>query len=194
MERIILVRHGQTNTNIKGIIHAVKDDELLNNEGVRQMRETAEKLKNFSPTKVYTSNEKRTMQSGEVIAKKFGIGLETLDEIGERDWGNFVGKQWQEVEKILNPMSLEERYTYIPPNGESWKSFESRLIKAVNKIVEENKNKTTIIVSHGGVIRALMPYLLDMPKEESFKYNPDNASIVIFNHDNGKFTQQNYSL
>jgi broad specificity phosphatase PhoE len=37
-----------------------------------------------------------------------------------------------------------------------------------------------VIITHGGVIRALMPYLLGVPKEESFKYDPPNASITIF--------------
>jgi alpha-ribazole phosphatase len=190
MQRIILVRHGQTNTNIKGIIHAVKDEELLNIEGIKQMKKTAEKLKSFLPVKVYTSKEKRTIQSGEVIGRELGIPIETLDEIGERNWGNFTGKPWQEVEKILSSMTLDERYSYIPANGESWKQVESRLIKAITEILSQNKDDTIVVVSHGGVIRILMPYFLGASKEESFKYNPDNASITIFNHDNGKFSQE----
>jgi broad specificity phosphatase PhoE len=52
-----------------------------------------------------------------------------------------------------------------------------------------NKNKTIVIVSHLGGIRALMPYLLGLPREESFKYNPENASMMVFSHENGRFTQ-----
>jgi broad specificity phosphatase PhoE len=189
METIILVRHGETDTNVKGVLHAVKDEEVLNKEGKRQMEKVAGDLKQFSPTKIYTSNEKRTIESGEVIGNILNIPTETMEEIGERNWGDFVGQPWSEVEKVLNPMNIEERYSYIPFNGESWKAFEARLIKVINKIVEENKNQTTVIVSHGGVIRALMPYLLGKPKKESFKYDPRNASTTIFNYENGKFSQ-----
>jgi broad specificity phosphatase PhoE len=142
MEKIILVRHGQTNTNVRGVMHAVKDEEVLNEEGKRQMAKVAEDLEYLKPTKIYTSNEKRTKESGDIIAKKFGIPLETLEDIGERNWGDFVGQPWSEVEKILKPMSIEQRYLYTPPNGESWKTFETRLIQAINKIIKENPNQT----------------------------------------------------
>jgi broad specificity phosphatase PhoE len=188
MERIILIRHGQTDTNVKGVLHSTKEDEFLNDEGVRQMKEVAKKLKSLSPAKVYTSNEKRTIQSGEVIAEEFGVKVDITEGIGERNWGDFAGRKWEEIQKVLDPMTLNERYEYLPPNGESWKQFETRLIKAINNILLQNKEKTVAVISHGGVIRALMPYLLGLPKEESFKYDPNNASIIIFDHNNGKFS------
>ena len=84
-------------------------------------------------------------------------------------------------------MSLEERYTYIPPEGESWQEFETRLIASLKRILNENQGKTIVVVSHGGAIRASMPYLLNVPKEESFKYDPANASITSFDFDGEKF-------
>mgnify|MGYP001597684081 CR=1 FL=1 len=41
----------------------------------------------------------------------------------------------------------------------------------------------------GGAIRALMPFLLGVPKEESYAYDPDNASLTIFDFDENRFTQ-----
>ncbi len=59
----------------------------------------------------------------------------------ERNWGVFTGKPWGEVKKILDPMSIEERYDYTPPQGESWRVFEGRLIKAVKKILKKTRIK-----------------------------------------------------
>jgi broad specificity phosphatase PhoE len=194
MERIILVRHGQTNKNAEGKLHMADDGESLNNVGIEQIKKTAEKLKGFLPAKVYSSKEKRATESAQIIAKELGIASDIIEGMQERNWGDFSGNTWEEILKILQPMSLEERYLYIPPSGESWKQFESRLIQAINVLLSQNKNKTIVVVSHMGAIRALMPYLLGLPKEESFKYEPGNASVVVFNHDNGKFFQQNFSL
>lgn len=47
-----------------------------------------------------------------------------------------------------------------------------------------------MVVSHGGAIRALMPHLLGVPKEESFKYDPDNASLAIFEYDGDNFIKK----
>lgn len=189
MERIILVRHGQTKKNKVGIIHSFGDEELLNETGIDQIKKTASKLEEFSPVKVFSSQGKRATQSGDLIAQNLKVKLEVIRGLEERNWGDFSGRTWEEVAKVLDPMTLDQRYNYIPPNGESWKEFETRLIKTINKILAENKEATTVVVSHGGAIRALMPYFLNMPGDESFKYKPDNASITIFDHKEGKFTK-----
>ena len=123
-----------------------------------------------------------------ILSQRLNILLENITGLQERNWGVFSDKPWPEVKAILDKMALEERYNYIPPSGESWKEFEERLVSAINKALEGNKDKTIIIVSHGGAIRALMPYLLGVPREESFKYDPANASITIFDCNEGEFT------
>lgn len=189
MKQLILVRHGETAKNVVDVMHTTGDVEPLNENGVEQMKKTAEKLKEFRLIKVYSSKEARAAQSGEIISKILGVQLETIDGMQERNWGEFSGKSWPEVQKVLGPMSLEERYTYTPPGGESWEQFEKRLIAAVNLIMEKHPGQTIALVSHGGAIRALMPYLLSAPKEESFKHNPDNASLTIFNKEDGALKQ-----
>ncbi len=189
MEKLILVRHGQTEKNIAGVVHESGDVEELTSTGTVQIDKTAERLKEFQPNKVYSSKERRAIQSGELIASKLDISYEAIDGMEERNWGELSGKTWAEIQAILEPMTLEERYTYIPPGGESWEQFERRLISTVSELMEKNKGDSIVVVSHGGAIRALMPYLLGAPKEESFKHNPDNASITIFSSDDGKLNQ-----
>jgi|SRR3989338_3727513 len=188
MERIVLVRHGETAKNVRGIIHPHGDEELLNKNGIKQILAAAKRLKELKPDIVYSSEGKRAQQSGELISKELGLELKTLEGIEERNWGDFSGGTWEEVQKVLDKMSLQERYEYVPSNGESWREFEMRLIKAINRVLEENKSKTVVILSHGGAIRALMPYFLSMPRDESFKHKPHVASITIFDYQNGKFS------
>lgn len=189
MERIILVRHGETDVNTQGILHSSDDVEPISDVGINQISLTAEKLRELKPKIVYSSKEVRAIQSGQLIAKILGIKFETVDGLQERNWGELSGQSWVSVKKILESMSLEERYTYIPPNGESWQKFEQRLIWTISKLIGDNKDETIAVVTHGGAIRALMPYFLSAPKEESFKYNPDNASITVFDGNDGVFSQ-----
>lgn len=85
-------------------------------------------------------------------------------------------------------MTFNERYTYKPPEGESWKTCERRLISAFNKSIQEGNHRNIVILTHGGTIRILMPYLLGVSKEESFKYDPSNASITEFEFNGKSFT------
>lgn len=189
MGKLILVRHGETNKNIGNSLHGPQDSESLNTKGISQILATAKRLSTFLPDKMYSSKEKRALESSKIISEKLKIHFEEINDLQERNWGIFTGKPWDEVSKVLNPMSLEERYNYVPENGESWKTFETRLIKAISTITNTNSDKTIVVVTHGGAIRALMPFLLGVPKEESFKYDPSNASLTVFDFDGDKFTK-----
>lgn len=189
MGRLILIRHGETDKNLNKSLHAVNDGEALNVTGIGQMEGTVDRLKELSPSKIYSSTEKRAVESAQILARRLGIPMEEIDGIQERNFGIFTGESWGDVKKILAPMTMEERYNYVPEKGESWRAFETRLIAAIQKIVEGNKDKTVAVVTHGGAIKALMPFLLKAPREESYKNVPGNASLTIFDFDNKGFHQ-----
>ncbi len=187
MGQLILIRHGETDKNLRKILHAVNDAQTLNATGRQQIGKTAKRLKELSPVKIYTSKEKRAVESAQILAHKLGIPMEEMDGIQERNCGIFTGKSWDEAKKVLDSMALEERYDYVPANGESWRIFETRLKNAVRKIIKENKDKTVVVVTHGGAIKALIPLLLKVSKEESFRHVPGNASLTIFDFNDKGF-------
>lgn len=189
MTKLILIRHGETAKNVESKLHDYDDPEVLNDNGRKQIKKAANRLKEFSPVIIYSSKEERAVQSAEILAKELDISSESVEGMQERNWGIFSGKPWLEVQAVLDPMTLDERYNYVPPQGESWKQFEERLINAVEQVLKGNKDESIIMVTHGGAIRALMPHLLNVPKEESFKYDPANASITVFEYDGNIFSK-----
>jgi probable phosphoglycerate mutase len=186
---LILVRHGETETNVKGHLHSDKDSQTLNKVGKEQVEKTAERLLDFEPSVLYSSKEDRAIESAKIIGKICDLEVRRLDGMQERNWGDYSGKPFSEVAKVLGKLSLEERYTYIPSNGESWKESYERMNEALNGVLEENKGGTIIIVTHGGTIRILMPYLLNRSKEETFKHDPRNSSITVFEYLDGEFKE-----
>lgn len=195
MTRLILIRHGKTQTNVIGKIHKYFDTEELTQNGVTQIEKTAKAIEKENPSIIFCSHEKRARQSAQIISKKLGVPLVEVSSLEERNWGDYAGLSFQEikVKAGMNNMSLDERYNFAPPNGESWKETEIRLLKSLNKLIAENEGKTIVLITHGGSIRILMPHLLGVGREESFKYDPDNASISIFDYINGKFTKVKYN-
>lgn len=187
--KLILIRHGETETNVKGKLHKDKDNQTLNKTGFVQIQKTAKELFKHKPIAIYSSKEIRAIESAGIISEVCKVPHREVTGLQERNWGDFSGKPWSEIAKVLDKMKLQERYTYVPPNGESWKSFITRLKKAIKKLVVKNNRKTIIVVTHGGAIRALLPFLLDIPKEESFKYDPTNASITIFEYQGDRFSK-----
>ena len=117
MTRLIFVRHGETSINTDQKLHRYDDPELLNDAGLEQIRSLTTKLKIYSPSVIFTSGEKRALQSAELIAASLNVPLKINDGLRERNWGDYSGKPWSEVQAVLDKMSLEERYTFLPPNG-----------------------------------------------------------------------------
>ncbi len=188
--KLIFVRHGETDVNASGVMHKYLDPEKLNSNGIKQIEKAANKIKKFNVSGVYSSVEARADESASIISKLCSAPIIKIKGIEERNWGDYSGKPWNEIKEVLDKMTLDERYNYVPPNGESWKQFIERLGKAVKKIAKDNEGKNIVVVSHGGAIRALIPYLLNEPKETSFKYDPPSASITIFNYADGKFKKE----
>jgi alpha-ribazole phosphatase len=195
MTELILVRHGETETNVQGKIHKFSDTETLTPEGIEQIEKTSEALRKLKAVSIYCSKEKRAIQSARIVSRNLNIPLTKIDGLEERNWGDFAGLSFQEIKQKagMDNMSFLERYTFHPPHGESWKETEERLLETLNKILSQNEGKTIILVTHGGSIRIYMPTLLDVNKEESYKYDPDNASISVFDYKDGKFTKIVYN-
>lgn len=189
MTKLILVRHGETAKNVRGKLHSYDDPEVLNDVGREQIKRTADRLKEFNPAIIYSSKEKRAIQSAEILSEELGVFFRPIERMQERNWGIYSEKPWSEVQVVLDPMTLNERYNYVPPQGESWKQFEERLVGVIEQVLKKNKGKSIIIVTHGGAVRALMPNLLGVPRGESFKYDPANASITMFEHNDDGFSK-----
>lgn len=187
--RLILVRHGETHKNVAKVLHGRKDDASLNELGKSQAGRAAKVLVEMGVDIIYSSTELRASQTAEIINRSCKVPLIYLDDFRERDWGIFEGQSWGEVESVLGQMQLPERYKFKPERGESWQEVETRLIGALKLIISENEGKTVAIVTHGGTIRTLIPYLLNTSLEESFKYDPRHLSFTIFNFNGKKFSK-----
>jgi broad specificity phosphatase PhoE len=181
---VYLIRHGQTPVNNRAVLHQTADDAELTDVGKNQIATTAEWLstRQAQIKTVYCSTERRAEQSAELLAEKLGtITTQPKKELRERNWGDWSGKTWAEVENVLEDFSLEDRYNFVPPNGESWAQFTDRLQKIWWQLVTTaGSDEDLVMVTHGGVIRALVPELLGLPLETSFMIQPTNGEVMTF--------------
>lgn len=193
--KLILVRHGETEINKSGSTHLTGDEAMLTPKGKKQVLKNLELLQSNRAVQIFCSPEKRAIESAEILGKKLNLEPIILEEFRERNWGKWEGKNWDWIKQKLDKMGLDERYTFVPPDGESWKQMERRLKNGLSKIIshkfsqkgefsKENPLEAVVaVVTHGGAMRGLMPILKNLPKEESFKYDFENGEAVIVNID-----------
>ena len=178
---LFLVRHGQTDWNLKGKIQGSRDIEL-NDTGIKQAEELSEKLlaENYRFAKIYSSFQKRAAKTAEIISKITNVDYILIDGLQEMNLGEWEGLSWAEV-KDKYPIEYEEwfvnrRYPKTP-KGESYQDMLDRVLAAIHKIINEN-NKNVIVVTHGAVIMSIQCYLTNTPFDEMTKFKTDNGSII----------------
>ena len=150
-------------------------------------------LKKMSIEVILSSAETRTKESVEIIAQELSLPVVCLDELQGRKWGDFAGKHWDEVSKILDAKTLGERYAFTPPRGESAEQFESRMLAVIRKIHQKYAGKNVCIVSHGSSIRVLLPKAFGVPFEESLKAYPEYGSVSTVEYDGQNFTSPTFN-
>lgn len=186
--KIFFLRHGQTVVNTQAQVHKRNDEAELNALGIQQAGKLAVVCKKENVSAVYCSDETRALQTAEIIARKLQVTPVTIPSLAERDWGEWAGRPWADIQATLQPMSLPERYEFTPPAGESWKHMDERYQDAIKEIVERGGDAIAV-VTHGGALRALMPVLKNQPKETSFQYDFKNGSVTCFEYENGRWSQ-----
>jgi broad specificity phosphatase PhoE len=182
---ILLIRHGQTQENVKGVMHRVGDPAGLSNLGEQQARALIAVCEQNRVEAIYTSPEVRARETARIIAEGMDKSYTVLEGFRERDWGQWEGKSWDEIKKALDPMDIEQRYTFVPPGGESWEQMDKRLMNSLNTILNEEK-KVVAIVTHEGALRALVNTLNNSPKEDSLKLQFANGSVTIIEYRNAE--------
>lgn len=158
--KLLLTRHGQTDWNVAGKIQGITDIEL-NETGKKQAKATGEKLLNYNIDIIISSPLKRAKMTAEIIRGNRNIEILLDDGLKERCFGEFEGKTREEMDfdEIWN-YKLNKHYK----NAESTGELFERVQKFLNKIKKEYKDKTVLLVTHGGVTVAIRATLEGIPE------------------------------
>ena len=162
---LYLVRHGETDWNIKGLLQGHKDV-LLNKTGRKQAVELRKVFNKIKFAKVFSSDLLRAKETAEIIILKKKIAVETTKVLRERYFGRFEGKHWQrdkEYQKLINKfykLSEEERYKGKPyEDTESNEELMGRFIPFLREVAVAYPGKNILVVGHGGMMRAFLTHL-----------------------------------
>ena len=155
---VYLIRHGEID-NPTGKYYGRIVDVPLNHLGREQLKDLVEAIMRRGDrlSALIASPRKRTQQSAEILAKRFGdVPIETLQELEETETDGFA--EWQ-VKDIL---SLPDMFAN-PPDGvvvEDRNKMIARMKGAFQTALSRYPGKTIGIVSHGNPITYLVWSLL----------------------------------
>lgn len=187
-KKIYLIRHGQTDFNLKGIAQGSGVDTDLNQTGIDQAVKFFNHHKDITFKKVYTSVLKRSIQSVQSFIN-IGIEHEAYDALNEIDWGNKDGKlvsikdntfYWDMVKKWR-----DGNLDFKIEGGESPLDVQRKQKPILDLILSRKEEDPILICMHGRAIRILLSTLIhgDLTQMDNFKH--ENLGLYLLEY-NGK--------
>src|SRR6056297_444566 len=176
---IVLVRHSETEWNKNSRYQGVMDVDL-NEKGQKQAQQLYEFLKDEEFDTIYSSTLKRAYETIQDIAKYQNKEVITIADLMEIDFGKWEGLTFSEIEKDYPDLAkkwAKDPTCCKPPEGEHIKEVEQRVGKTIDKIVDDNPDQKILIATHGGIVRIVFAYLLDLPLSRIFSIEVENVSI-----------------
>ena len=196
MALLVLVRHGQSVWNAKGLWTGLMDIPL-SDKGEDEAKHTGLILKNYKFDVAFTSTLKRAQQTLDILLKESGQQETPIIKsaaLNERDYGIYTGKNKWEVEKKIGGaefLKIRRSWDFPIPKGESLRQVSERVypyyVESILPFLKEHKN--VLIAAHGNSIRALIKHLdnvsddkapmIEVTTGEADIYTMDEAGNVI---------------
>jgi broad specificity phosphatase PhoE len=185
--RLILVRHGESESNLARSFSASPDIELTVT-GIQQAGEVARRIKSrFAPEAVLTSHFRRARQTAEIIALELNLPVEILDDIYERDLGALRGHSYEVLRALVREApdyNPAQGWLWRPQDGESYEDVRVRAVAAFEGLRTRFPEHEVVAVSHGGVMLAMWAHLTGQWRGAHL---PPNCGIVVLEHDGKGF-------
>lgn len=164
MTKIHIVRHGETEWNVKGKLQGHKDSPLT-----QLGKAQAHKVKSSITEQIdiaYSSPSNRAIETAQIILNGTNQHIKTTPELKEINLGIWEGKQKKEVEEEY-PAEYKTFWTnpskFSLDQAETFEHLQDRAIKAVLKILKIEDGKTVLLVSHHTTIKVILSYFENRP-------------------------------
>jgi 2,3-bisphosphoglycerate-dependent phosphoglycerate mutase len=186
---LVLVRHGQSEWNLKNLFTGWRDVDLTE-QGVAEAKEAGRKLKakGIVFDVGFTSALKRAQRTLDLLLAEMGqtsIPIVHDQALNERDYGDLSGlnkddarKKWGEEQVHI----WRRSYDIAPPGGESLRDTLARTLPYyVQEILPSVlQGKRTVVAAHGNSLRALVMVLEKLSPEGILKREIATGVPIIY--------------
>jgi 2,3-bisphosphoglycerate-dependent phosphoglycerate mutase len=186
---LILVRHGESEWNLKNLFTGWKNPDLTE-KGIDEARNAGRKIKagRLTPTVFYTSALKRAQHSLDLILEELGIVnlVITRDQaLNERDYGDLSGlnkddarAKWGEEQVLI----WRRSYDVPPPGGESLKDTAARTLPYYEKHIlpQVEAGETVLVAAHGNSLRSMVMAIEGLTPDEILKRELATGEPVVY--------------
>ena len=174
--KLYVIRHGETNMGKNNII--ATENEPLNETGKKQAIDIGKEIRNLNIDRIYCSPIQRAKDTLELIELDKNIPVIIENRIRERNMGIYVKIPFEQL-------NWNEFWNYnsdkLYPELETMKSVYERISEFLNELKASNSNDNILLVTHGGILRAIYWYFNGIP--ENGNSSNINQNCKIYNYE-----------
>jgi alpha-ribazole phosphatase len=179
--RLLLIRHAQPSEDARGRCYGTLDIGL-SVRGQRRAQLLARTLDRIPLVAVYSSPSTRALDTASPLAAAHQLKPSVDDALREIDFGKLEGRSYDEIQAAYPDLyrSWMETPTRVEfPGGESYTQLRVRALVALEAIRARHRGALAAIVSHGGILRAMLADCLRMPDEAIFRIDQSYGALSI---------------
>ncbi len=178
MNRMFLIRHGETDWNIEGRWQG-QIDVPLNENGIRQAGEIAQAMRGKDIGMIFSSDLERARQTADAIGKALGVKVNLdrrLREIHQGEWQGLLISEIQEryhaefIKRKKDPLAV------APPGGETARQVQERVLDFIQDLTARYTHMNIAVVSHGFAIAIIIAHFKKTPIERVWDLVPQNGA------------------
>jgi broad specificity phosphatase PhoE len=173
MAYITIVRHGQSESNLAGLVES-RSEGKLTETGIETARTLGKFIKDEKFTRIYSSDLNRCRETVEHVVSQLETTVPSVTyraDLRERDFGDSelapAKTVWDTIMKAGIPLHLA--HTVEAPNGEPYENARERannFLQEIFALVDtgtESSAENILVVTHGVFIRCLLDNILENP-------------------------------
>lgn len=179
--RVVLLRHAETVRTTAGLVYGALDVDL-SAAGAAHAHRLGGAISLLRPVAVYASPRRRARDTAAAVAGSCRLRVGILDGLRELDFGAFEGRRYDDL-RVEHP-AVYERWMTEPtavqfPEGECFTDLRTRAVAALRSVLTAHHGATTVLVTHGGVIRALLAHVLGMADRDVFVLDQAYGAVNV---------------
>lgn len=186
---IYIIRHGQTDYNLRGIVQGGGVDTSLNETGRKQGAAFHQTYGHLPFEAVLTSTQKRTHETVKPFIDR-GLNWEQFPQIKEMGWGDHEGKESTETSRAEYKKVATEwdngNYKIALANGETAHELGVRVQWFVDHLKQRTEQKL-LVCAHGRTMRALMCVMKGLPLSSMNIFSHSNTGLWLATQEHDQF-------
>jgi broad specificity phosphatase PhoE len=157
---LVLVRHGESAANARGVFTGTLD-EPLTDLGRVQAEAVARRFAGAPVAAVYASTLSRAIDTARPLAMAHLVDVTQVEDLCERCFGEAQGLAWSEIQARWKIAEYTD--FHLVPGVERTEVMRERAWRATAEVLDRHTDSLAICFSHGGTIGQIIARLLGMP-------------------------------